>query len=67
MADIAKPYKVLFLHGKGETGPTFATRTQKIAAALKDARHSVEVEYLTAPIEIGETKFAWWSLPPNTR
>jgi len=63
----SKPYKILFLHGKGENRSMFAQRVARIESALGDSR-PVECEYLSAPILIeGKDKFAWWKLPRNER
>lgn len=60
-------FKVLFLHGKGENGPTFQQRLGPLEAALKARNPSVHCEYATAPHELGPGKYAWWQLPPNER
>ena len=60
-------FKVLFLHGKGENGPTFQKRLGPLEAALKTRNPCVVCEYATAPHEIGPGKYAWWQLPANER
>jgi hypothetical protein len=60
VATMAASCKILFLHGKGESGPAFQQRLGPLEAALKARNPGVVCWFATAPHEIADGKWAWW-------
>lgn len=66
--------RILALHGKGNTGPSFQRALEPLIAALNDRVSSDEIrfdwEFPTAPYALGDDESAgraWWELPRGER
>mmetsp|Transcript_20753 Transcript_20753/g.40340 ORF Transcript_20753/g.40340 Transcript_20753/m.40340 type:complete len:245 (+) Transcript_20753:118-852(+) len=69
MSSSSAPFKVLVLHGKGDTKENFGAVLEPLRTKLRQspAGRDVQWEFLTAPHEIAPGRFAWWTLPPGVR
>ena len=66
--------RILALHGKGGTGPSFERSLEPLVAALNDELSSHEIfvdcDFPTAPYSLGTDESAgraWWELPAGER
>jgi predicted esterase len=66
-ATLTRGYKIVVLHGKGNTGETYRNRL----APLINAPQFQQCEFVfpTAPYQMGDKvdQYEWWRLPPGER
>ena len=62
-SSLAPSKRVLVLHGKGGSGPSFEQYFEPIARAMPEC----EFRFLTAPYPAAGGGAAWWTLPPGVR
>jgi hypothetical protein len=65
MASEMTDFKILVLHGKGDNEANFARRLSPLRQKLNPSGKNVLWDFVSAPCELGEESYAWWTLPPG--